>query len=81
MLSQGRAAFMPKRKVWLVAWIVLVLVLLVGLRPPGPELGYDVSVWTLCGRDMNAGGLLYKDIWDHKGPLIFLLVYRRVAAD
>ncbi len=69
-------------KMWLVVWMVLMLVLLVGLRPPSAHLGYDVSVWTLCARDMNAGGLLYEDIWDHKGPIIFLLfsaVYQLVG--
>ncbi len=72
----------PRRKLWLVLWIVLMFVLLVGLRPPSVQLDYDVGIWTLCARDMNQGGLLYEDIWDHKGPMVFMLysvVYRLVG--
>ncbi len=63
-------ASIPRRKVWLVVWTVLMFVLLVGLRPPSAYIDYDAGIWTLCARDMNRGGLLYKDIWEHKGPII-----------
>ena len=67
------------RKIWWVLWALLLLIFLVGLRPPAAQLGYDVAIWTLAARDMSRGSVLYRDIWDNKGPLVFLLfsaVYR-----
>jgi len=68
-----------QRHIWLAAWIALLFVLLILLRPTSPGLGYDEAIWTLGPRDMSRGAVLYRDIWDTKGPLVFFLfsaVYR-----
>ena len=44
-------------------------------RPLYPELGfgYDSYIFTAMGRQMAEGQVLYRDMFDHKGPFIFIL--------
>ena len=35
----------------------------------------DVSVWTCVAKKMQEGHTIYKDIFDHKGPILYLLYY------
>lgn len=36
-------------------------------------LGYDSAIFSLIGKGMTEGKLLYADLFDHKGPIIFLI--------
>lgn len=38
-----------------------------------PRLGGDSAIFRLIGTSMANGQLLYVDVWDHKGPGLFLL--------
>lgn len=35
----------------------------------------DVSVWTCVAKKMQSGQTIYKDIFDHKGPILYLFYY------
>ncbi len=35
----------------------------------------DSAVWLRCGVGMLQGDVMYVDIWDHKGPVLFLIHY------
>lgn len=37
--------------------------------------GYDSAIFMVVGKSMTAGKALYSDIFDHKGPLLFLIEY------
>ncbi len=38
-------------------------------------LQIDVSVWTCIAKKMQSGQVIYKDIFDHKGPILYLFYY------
>ena len=62
----------------LVALILLVLVLIIALRSAyNPFLSYqqsvDSSVFEYVGRLMGKGGVMYRDTFDHKGPLVYCI--------
>lgn len=41
--------------------------------PLNPQFGSDSSIFRLIGTAMANGQLLYVDVWDHKGPGLFLI--------
>lgn len=64
--------------------VLLVITLVVSLNltsnPFSERLPrHDSSMFTYFGFAMNKGQIMYKDIFDHKGPLIFFLNYLGVV--
>lgn len=39
----------------------------------------DSAVWLRCGVGMLQGDIMYVDMWDHKGPVLFLIHYLGLA--
>jgi hypothetical protein len=37
------------------------------------RIGEDGGIYLLMGRNLSDGGVLYRDLFDHKGPIIFFL--------
>jgi hypothetical protein len=37
------------------------------------HIGADSGIYLLIGKNLTQGGVLYKDLFDHKGPIIFFL--------
>lgn len=35
----------------------------------------DVSVWISIAKKMEHGQVMYRDIFDHKGPILYLIYY------
>lgn len=60
-----------------VAWLTAVVGLTVLVRLPcfRIPLDQDSAVYAYCARAWSEGELPYRDVWDHKPPLIYL-VYR-----
>ncbi len=50
-----------------------LLVVLVSTSPIFQGLGVDCSFFLLMGNLVNEGGILYVDLFDHKGPMIFII--------
>lgn len=60
----------------ILSLISLIIVLQSPLRPFGSGIsGVDSSVFRYIGREMARGQLPYRDIFDHKGPLLYLINY------
>ncbi|GAB4485585.1 MAG: hypothetical protein Fur0016_11700 [Anaerolineales bacterium] len=55
----------------LLAWLVLLV--LSQANPYLTEIGRDNGFFLYAGARLLAGDVLYIDIWDHKGPLIFFI--------
>ncbi len=57
--------------------IVVLALVLVALLPASPILyrtpNNDYSIFYYAGREMVKGQMLYRDVYDHKPPLIFLI--------
>lgn len=57
--------------------IVVLALVLVALLPASPILyrtpNNDYSIFFYAGREMVNGQMLYRDVYDHKPPLIFLI--------
>ena len=61
------------REVALLAVSGLFVLLLSGTTSPlGPWYGGDSALFRVIGTAMAQGDVLYLDIWDHKGPVLFL---------
>ena len=54
-----------------VSLILIALVLLSPANTPFP--GRDEGVFMYVGRQILAGKIPYRDVWDHKGPLIYYI--------
>lgn len=63
------------RKRWIqLACILIALVCLIPVSPAvRPFAGNDSSVFLLIGRGILSGQTPYRDIWDHKPPIIFFI--------
>ncbi len=73
-----RASPVLKKAIVAVALLVLTCLISTSLSsfvlwPNAPKL--DSSVFRYVGMVMQRGGVPYRDVFDHKGPLIFLLNY------
>ena len=61
--------------------ILIVFAILISLQSSNSPIntnGYistDVSVWTNIAKRMSHGQIMYKDFFDHKGPLLYFIYY------
>lgn len=51
----------------------VVLLFSSGSTPLFPYLSPDQSIWTVIGRGITEGYVPYRDLYDHKGPLMFFI--------
>ena len=65
------------RPVWFVAGLAAIVVATFVVRAPtfGLPLDQDCSVYSYVASNWSEGGVPYRDVWDHKPPMIYL-VYR-----
>ena len=67
----------------IVGIIILILAILVSMQSSAfrinkdSYLSIDVAVWTNIGKMMSEGRVMYRDVFDHKGPM--LLIFYCVA--
>lgn len=59
--------------VCVVVAAVIVLLFSSGSTPLYPYLSPDQSIWTVIGRGITEGYVPYRDLYDHKGPLMFFI--------
>ncbi|NQU95572.1 MAG: glycosyltransferase family 39 protein [Candidatus Omnitrophica bacterium] len=67
---------MISRKTSLIGYALLLLLLILILRSPSYDksvIDWDESMYLLGGDNILHGGILYKDFWDYKGPLLYLI--------
>lgn len=70
--SSTRQRFLLSLLVFLFIFIFNFLIQ-IGVSP-GPEaMSTDSGVFAYCGQQMLQGGLLYRDCWDNKPPLVYAL--------
>lgn len=65
--------FSQQRKIWIILSLCFIFVL---LRLPSliePHWYADEGIYQVVGRAIVAGRTLYKDIWDNKPPLLYLI--------
>jgi 4-amino-4-deoxy-L-arabinose transferase-like glycosyltransferase len=62
------------RSVW-IALAVAAAGLLIRLPSLVEPLGIDQGLWASAARGMDRGDVLYRDVWDHKPPGIFLIYW------
>ena len=67
-----RYARIAREAALLVVAGVFVLLLSGTTSPLGPWYGGDSALFRVIGTAMAQGEVLYLDIWDHKGPVLFL---------
>lgn len=56
-------------------YVVCLVLLFLSSHVTSPiynESGYDSQVFIFMGRNILAGGIPYKDLFDHKGPILYL---------
>lgn len=61
--------------------LLIVFIFLIGMfifskytSPLYPyDYGYDSAIFTLMGKGINNNKIIYKDLFDHKGPLLFFI--------
>ncbi|NCP87906.1 MAG: hypothetical protein CO094_07370 [Anaerolineae bacterium CG_4_9_14_3_um_filter_57_17] len=54
--------------------ILMTIAFLAPVAPPNlPLPGRDEGVFLYVGQQINAGQIPYRDVWDHKGPLIYYI--------
>jgi len=63
---------LSKKHKWLV-YILAFIVLAVVLRPPMGGIGHDQAIYMLFGKQIVEGNVVYKDIWDNKGPVVYFV--------
>ncbi len=68
----NRISSVVRKHQWL-GYLVAAIILAIVLRPPMNHLGHDVGIYTLCGQEMLQGKVIYRDIWDNKGPVVYLV--------
>ncbi len=39
----------------------------------------DVSVWVNAAAKMKQGEIIYRDVFDHKGPLLYFIYFLRIC--
>lgn len=65
----------------IVAIILMVFAILIALQSSisiintDSCLSIDVAVWTNIAKLMSDGKMIYRDIFDHKGPVLLILYY------
>ncbi|MFC1517583.1 hypothetical protein ACFL5G_03390 [Candidatus Margulisiibacteriota bacterium] len=64
--------FSKKALVWFLI-ILFSLTILLRINVVIEPLGTDQGIFSYIGMRLNQGALPYKDVWDHKPPLIFYL--------
>jgi hypothetical protein len=72
MNNKNFFSFLPKF-VLPLALIGLAFVLMLPYLPPYHYVNRDSGVFLYLGQQITRGKLLYVDMWDHKGPLLFYL--------
>ncbi len=63
---------------WLL-YILAFIILAVILQPPN-NIGHDTAIYTLFGKQILEGHVIYKDIWDNKSPVVYFLFAAIFAA-
>lgn len=71
--AEGRRAAMMYAGISLALAIVFSLVFYTCNSPLGPAIGSDNAMYLTMGTALSRGFAPYKDIFDHKGPLLFIL--------
>ena len=65
------------QKIYIFVFIILLLLLLVsslGTSPVYPHnFSYDSAFFRFIGKEILTNKIPYKDIWDHKGPILYYL--------
>lgn len=71
---------MTKRRIYILTAIILLGIVAVfismasSLNPWSKVLPHlDSAVWLRCGVGMKQGQVVYRDLFDHKGPVLFLI--------
>ena len=70
MASEGVAANRRSRRPRLILAAILAVVFLVVLRPPRRVFTPDQAIYALVGSEMLHGAVLYRDVWELKGPAV-----------
>ena len=58
--------------------LLIPILILICLRVPSIFESYwygDEGIYAAVAQEMYQGKMLYRDVWDHKPPLIFLIFY------
>ena len=71
--DEGRRAAMMQAGISLALAIVFSLIFYTCNSPLGPAIGSDNAMYLTMGTALSRGYAPYKDIFDHKGPLLFIL--------
>ncbi len=58
-----------KSLLYILAFVVLAVI----LQPPMNHLSHDTAIYTLFGKQILEGNVVYKDIWDNKGPVVYFV--------
>lgn len=56
----------------IVSSIIFLLLFSPYTTPLNPYYGYDDNIFMIIGQGINKGYVPYKDLFDHKGPILFL---------
>jgi len=73
LLAREKLARFNFKKGLLILFILFVLVSLVPLNPQKNSVMRDSGVFLYTAQGLLSGKVPYKDIWDHKGPVIYLI--------
>ena len=67
-------------KNWYVYIILIIFGILISFQSSTSPLNTDaistdVSVWISIAKRMEHGDVIYRDVFDHKGPILYLIYY------
>ena len=57
----------------IVTSIVFLLLFSPYTTPLNPYYGYDDNIFMIIGQGINKGYIPYKDLFDHKGPMLYFI--------
>lgn len=69
----GRGAFAARALAALIMAFLFSLIIFTSNTPLGPAVGSDNAMYLTMGTALARGAAPYSDIFDHKGPLLFVL--------
>lgn len=80
LTSESRISLIERSpiKLWLTAVIISSLYVLAfsnSATPLYPYVNLDQAFWYVIGRGMHEGLIPYRDLYDHKGPLLYCYYY------
>ncbi|MBI9047127.1 MAG: glycosyltransferase family 39 protein [Anaerolineaceae bacterium] len=61
------------KRIFLFFMILLIILGFININPQITHLSRDSGVYLYIGKALLSGKIPYKDVWDHKGPSIYLI--------